>query len=252
MIGFKWRWIPLILLVVLISSGAGFVLWATSVPDILPEAEIALQDDTQLNVVQADNWIEFTPLQTDDITTGYIIYPGGRVPAEAYAPLARAIAEEGYFVSIVYAPLNLAFFNTGAAAAVIEAHPEVTAWAVGGHSLGGVAAADFTANHPEQIQGLILMASQTIPGKPLNTYDELAVVSIYGTNDGLITPDEVLAEQSNLPSDTQFVEILGGNHAQFGWYGEQAGDSTATISREAQQEEIIMATVSLLEQLAGD
>jgi len=42
------------------------------------------------------------------------------------------------------------------------------------------------------------------------------------------------------------VAIEGGNHAQFGWYGPQAGDNPATISREAQQEQIIEATVELL------
>jgi hypothetical protein len=42
------------------------------------------------------------------------------------------------------------------------------------------------------------------------------------------------------------VPIEGGNHAQFGWYGTQAGDGQATISREAQQAQIVDATTALL------
>jgi hypothetical protein len=45
------------------------------------------------------------------------------------------------------------------------------------------------------------------------------------------------------------VPIEGGNHAQMGWYGPQGGDGTASISREAQQAEVVDATAALLEGL---
>jgi len=38
---------------------------------------------------------------------------------------------------------------------------------------------------------------------------------------------------------TQWVAIDGGDHAQFGWYGPQDGDQPATISREAQQAQVL-------------
>ena len=53
-----------------------------------------------------------------------------------------------------------------------------------------------------------------------------------------------------LPSDTIRVEIAGGNHAQFGWYGNQPGDNEATIRREIQQEQIVNATIQLLEKMS--
>lgn len=40
-----------------------------------------------------------------------------------------------------------------------------------------------------------------------------------------------------------------GNHAQFGWYGDQRGDGTATISREDQQSQVVAATLRLLRAL---
>ena len=38
----------------------------------------------------------------------------------------------------------------------------------------------------------------------------------------------------NLPADTEWITIEGGNHAQFGDYGVQDGDGEATISAEMQ------------------
>jgi hypothetical protein len=52
-----------------------------------------------------------------------------------------------------------------------------------------------------------------------------------------------------LPPSTVRVEIAGGNHAQFGWYGDQDGDKPATITRETQQDLVVTATVQLLEKL---
>jgi hypothetical protein len=60
-----------------------------------------------------------------------------------------------------------------------------------------------------------------------------------------------------LQSDSQvivgmgdFIVMNGGNHAQFGDYGPQPGDNAATISRAAQQTQIVNATVKFLEESA--
>jgi hypothetical protein len=49
---------------------------------------------------------------------------------------------------------------------------------------------------------------------------------------------------------TKWIEIVGGNHAQFGWYGPQPGDNPADISREEQQRQVVEYTVGLLKELA--
>jgi pimeloyl-ACP methyl ester carboxylesterase len=132
---------------------------------------------------------------------------------------------------------------------VLAAYPEVTDWAVGGHSLGGAMAASFVYNHPGLIDNLILWAAFPAESNSLAERSELAVTSIYGAQDGLATVAEIEASRVRLPVDTQFVPIEGGNHAQFGWYGPQAGDNPATISREEQQRAVVAATRTALEGL---
>jgi|GEM_PF-1985758 len=50
----------------------------------------------------------------------------------------------------------------------------------------------------------------------------------------------------NVPPDTAWVVIAGGNHSQFGWYGFQSGDEPATISREDKTHQVVEATIALL------
>lgn len=240
----RLRWIAVFLLVGTILAGGGFVAWATIIPAPMETAQNALVDDAAVDVTQGD-WLEFMPRETVP-TVGYILYPGGRVPAAAYAPLARKIAEQGYLVAIVYAPLNLALFNPNAALPVINAHPTIEHWVTGGHSLGGVAASAFAQGNPQLVDGLVLMASVAL--SPIETDSALQVLAISGTLDGLQPPDKIEESKASLPADTVYVAIAGGNHAQFGWYGDQAGDNPATVSREDQEAQVVAATVEFLAQ----
>jgi hypothetical protein len=71
----------------------------------------------------------------------------------------------------------------------------------------------------------------------------IPAVSIYGTNDGLATGEKLDESKALLLPDTKFVAIEGGNHAQFGSYGFQAGDNEADITPEAQWTQTANATV---------
>ena len=214
----------------------------------MPEALTALETD-ELVTISTDPWLTFEPT-SKDFKSGLIIYPGGRVDPRAYAPSARALAEQGYLVTIVPMPLDLAFFNPNAAKDVVESYPEVENWAIGGHSLGGVAAAQYVSNNPSELSGIYFWGSYPADSNNLAQIPNLTAVSIYGTNDGLSTPEKVLQASPLLPQETQFLPIDGGNHAQFGWYGEQEGDLPATISREEQQKLIVDATAHLLETIS--
>lgn len=239
----------IVLAFIIIIALVSFVVWASSTNPLMAEAEAALQDTASVDVSE-EAFISFMP-QGDAPDTGLILYPGGRVQPGAYAPLASAIAEQGYYAAIVYAPLNLAFFDTDAALKVIEAHPEVAHWAVGGHSLGGVAASLFVSNHPQLVDGLLFIGSYPVNDE-LAQYEDLEVVSLYGTTDGLADMDTILASAENLPADTQFIAIEGGNHAQFGYYGDQAGDNPAAISREEQQAQVLEAAIQLLSRIEAE
>ncbi len=74
----------------------------------------------------------------------------------------------------------------------------------------------------------------------------LPVLSISSEKDGLATSDKISAVKNLLPDGTTYLQIEGGNHAQFGWYGEQQGDGLATITREVQQQMVVNAVVEFL------
>lgn len=242
----KWWWLLLLLLLLPLLAVTGFVIWAGTGPEPMPEALAALESDDAVQV-ETDPWLTFRPAGVEP-STGLILYPGGRVDPRAYAPAARAIAEEGFLVVIPPMPLNLAFFAPDRAAEVISAFPEIKHWAVGGHSLGGAMTARFGHQNPGPVAGLALWASYPASSDDLSGQD-LAVASIYGTRDGVATVEEISASRPLLPPDTQWAAIEGGNHAQFGWYGPQSGDNEATISREEQQAQIVAATLELLREL---
>jgi dienelactone hydrolase len=142
-------------------------------------------------------------------------------------------------------PLNLAVFGSRRAASVIEAYPEIEKWVIGGHSLGGSMAASYAYNHTDQIDGLVLWASYPASSNDLSQ-TKIRTSSISASLDGLSTPAKIAASHSLLPQDTTWVQIQGGDHAQFGWYGDQPGDNSATISREEQQAQIVQSTLDLL------
>jgi hypothetical protein len=229
-------------LIVLLAI-AGFLIWANNPLDAMPEALAALQSGDLVRVDEAE-WIVFEPTG-GSADRGLIIYPGGRVDPRAYAPIARAIAEQGYQVVIVPVPLNQAVFGAGSAQEVIAAYPEIEHWAIGGHSLGGAMAARYAYQNPGDIDGLLLWAAYPASSDDLSSQD-LDVLSLIGSRDGLGTDEGVAAPRALLPASTLFSVIEGGNHAQFGWYGDQPGDAAASISRAEQKAQIIQATLELI------
>lgn len=238
----------LALATLLVPLIAGFLIWASTPLGPLPEAQQALQSTAEVQV-ETGRWLVFRPVGRQP-TGGLIVYPGGRVSPAAYAPIARGVAGEGYLAVIVPMPLNLAILGIDRAAEVTRAFPAVTHWAVGGHSLGGAMAARFANRRPHLIQGLFLWGAYPASSDDLSGR-ALSVVVVYGTLDGLSTTDEVDASRRLLPPETTYVRIEGGNHAQFAWYGPQPGDKGATISRQAQQDQTLAATLDLLRGLSA-
>ena len=237
-----------VLLILVIAAGTALAVF-NGRGQAQPEAVAALQSNALVTVSQVagEDWYVFAPA-TGSVSTGLILYPGGFVDPVAYAPIARAIAERGYLVVLDPMPLNLAVTGIESADAIIAAHPEIDHWAIGGHSLGGAMAAEYVKNNPNAVAGLVLWAAYPAANSDLSALP-LSVVSIYGDADGLASVADVTGAAERLPADTRFVLIPGGNHTQFGSYGQglQRGDNPATISREDQQAQIIEATVELLE-----
>lgn len=243
----------LVLLAATVVGAGGFVYWASDAAQPMPEALAAMKSDEFVRFSERNSWLVFQPEnqsgETRPLRTGLILYPGGKVDYRAYAPVARAIAAQGYLVVIPSMPLNLAFLNANVAGTIIQSFPEIQHWAVGGHSLGGVAASTYAASNPQQVQGIVFWASY--PAGDIKNYPG-RIVSISGTRDGLATLAKIEAERPNLPAATEYVEIEGGNHGQFGYYGAQQGDAVATISREEQTNQVVTATVNLLQRISKE
>ncbi len=155
------------------------------------------------------------------------------------------IAAQGYLAVIVPMPLNLAVLAPGKASQVMAAYPEIKDWIIGGHSLGGSMAANYVKQNPTLLDGLFFWAAYPASGDDLSQ-ETIKVVSVSGSLDGLATPDKIEASRVLLPTDTIWIPIEGGNHAQFGWYGDQPGDNPAEISRAEQQKIAIQAVLDLL------
>jgi hypothetical protein len=241
------RWWAVIGVVLALSLAVGgFAGWALATASPMPQALAALQSDSRVSV-DSSRWLVFQPVDRQ-AETGLIFYPGARVDIRAYAPALRSLAGSGYPAVCVPMPLNLAFLGKDRASEVMVAYPAVSRWVMVGHSLGGSFAAVYAGENLQKVRGLVLWASYP-PDGALAT-SSLPVVSIYASRDGLATPAKVLASQPLLPASARFVEIEGGNHAQFGWYGSQDGDNAPAIPRDEQQVKVVAATRALLEQVA--
>ncbi|MBR0138006.1 MAG: hypothetical protein IJM15_06310, partial [Erysipelotrichaceae bacterium] len=159
-----------------------------------------------------------------------IFYPGAKVEEKAYAPLLHLLAERGIDVCLVKMPAHLAVLGINKAEKVMAQH-ECMHWYIGGHSLGGAVASIFCEKH-EAMEALILLAAY--PNGPLDKNP--LTVSIYGSNDGVLNMEKYRKKIGFADDLIEYV-IEGGNHAQFGSYGDQKKDKTAEISSARQIEE---------------
>lgn len=234
----KWGLISIAVLV-LISFGA-FYVWSQMTYG--PSDELLEQVDVESILVDGDVIIR----ADGESKGGIILYPGAKVENTAYSYYGKSLAESGYDVFIPSFTLNFALFNTNISSIIMKNNTEITKWYVGGHSLGGVAAAMFAKKHPELVEGVIFLASYPNEGSNLAESD-LKVLSLYAELDGLTQLRDIEASKALLPEHTHFVEIAGGNHAQFGMYGEQPGDFRAKISTMEQQHQLINETIDWLE-----
>ncbi len=175
----------------------------------------------------------------NDQKNGIIFYTGAKVEPEAYAYLSLV---EDVNIYIIKSPFNIAFLNQNKASDVIDDNEDVQQWYVAGHSLGGVVANNYAQNNSNDITGVIYLASY--PTGQQNS--ELEYLSIYGTND-LVVGDYTNKKNLFLEEETEYVEIAGGNHSQFGCYGLQKGDGDADISEGKQHETVIKSIENFID-----
>ena len=177
-------------------------------------------------------------------TKGFIFYPGGKVEHTAYIPLMQACAERGILCVLVEMPFNLAVLDVNAADGIREDYPEIESWYIGGHSLGGAMASAYLAKNHGYFDGLVLLGAYSTAD--VSGYD-LSVLSVYGSEDGVMDRAKYEACKSNLPRGFTESLIDGGCHAYFGVYGAQEGDGEPSVTNEEQ----IIFTADRIAELMG-
>ena len=173
--------------------------------------------------------------------TAILFVPGAKVDASAYAPLLILLAEGGADCFLYEPPFHMAFTAAPAAEEALAECPHEH-WYVAGHSLGGVTASAYAIKNASCFDGMILLAAY--PTKPVPA--DLTACSIYGSLDTRLDQDAYTANRQNFPADYEEVILEGGNHAQFGDYGPQKGDSPATITPEEQQQKTAAVILAFL------
>ena len=220
----------IVLLVLAILTGAFF--WYVS--DYYRAEDVALEVIAQDSTIEVqDNLTILSPSYPTD--TAIIFYPGAKVEAEAYLPLLDQIRQTGVTCILVHMPFHMAIFDADAAEEVMEQFPEYQHWYMAGHSMGGAMASQFAADHPDEVDGLILLGAYIY-----GDYPDEDTLTIYGSLNQSV--------EDNIDYTENIVEIKGGNHAQFGNYGPQKGDLPAAISAEEQQAQTVEAINAFLAQ----
>lgn len=219
-------------MVILLVLLAGAFFWYVS--DYYRAEDIAVsvlaQDD---GITVQDNLTILSPSSPTD--TAVIFYPGAKVEAIAYLPLLDQIRQTGVTCILVDMPFHMAIFDTDAAQDVIAQFPEFEHWYIAGHSMGGAMASQFATDHPDEVDGLILLGAYLYGDYPIAD-----TLTIYGSLNQSV--------KDKLDYTENVVEIAGGNHAQFGNYGAQKGDPPATISAAEQQAQAVSAIETFIAQ----
>jgi pimeloyl-ACP methyl ester carboxylesterase len=209
-----------------------------------------------LTVESSDEMTMFLPVAAGPNRAGLIFLPGGGVDWRAYGPFVRSIADWGFPAAIVRLPYRVAPTDASRAAVWQRIEAVGLAWGssrpvvLSGHSRGAALSARFADEHRGQLDGLLLIAT-THPRDQDLSHLAVPVVKIVAEHDCVASPAAARANARLLPPGTLWVEIAGGNHAQFGHYGSQLNDCGATIPREAQQAQARHAALELLVRISS-
>lgn len=169
-----------------------------------------------------------------------IFYPGAKIEESAYADIMHGIAKNGIDCFLVKMPFRLAFLGINKANKIIEENKKLYPhWYMAGHSLGGAMAGYYVSKHQDNIDGFAMLGAYTTSPIP----EKVKTLSILASNDKILNWNTYKKNIKNLPGNFTEISIEGGNHSQFGDYGHQKGDGTATISMEEQHNQIINAIV---------
>lgn len=202
-------------------------IWAKSgVMHAESEAWQSVLADPAITVEDHADAVVLHPAEKTTTSIGLVFYPGAKVDAEAYARRLSGIVAEGSATVVIVKPwLRLAIVDPRGLSTFTDYSPGTESWMVGGHSMGGVRACSAADN----VDALVLFGSYCAADL---SDDQLPVLSLAGSEDGLSTPKKVADAREKLPASATMVEISGASHSSFGDYGAQKGDGSLHIGDE--------------------
>ncbi|MGY3778106.1 alpha/beta hydrolase [Isobaculum melis] len=212
------------------------------------EAQQALTATTEISITETNDVIILKNTKKQTTLPAVIFYQGALVEAESYSLWAKELAAAGYPVYLCKQPLNLPILATDFAQKVIKKY-EIQDYVIGGHSLGGTAASRYAAEHlqDQHLKGVFFLASYPdTKGAIADT--KLAVLSLTGTEDGVLNWENYQESKTLLPQSTIFHQLPDGNHAGFGSYGPQRGDNDTILADGQQQGWIAKEMLDWLQQ----
>jgi len=243
----KWTGIAVVGLVAL-TFGALFQQKAARHADASPLALAAAVSDDEVRVDEGAH-LTFRPLKVPE-RMGVIVYPGAFVDIRGYAPTLKPLASAGYRVVVTPMPFELSILAVDRALEAMAANPDVTRWAILGHSIGGAAAGSFAHGHPDAVDGVIIWDSYPPSTSSLAQFPKPAWHIHRATPDGA-APAQFTAQRGTYPPGSTWVPIPGGIHMNFGSFsgGGYVEDWAASISQEEQHRLVIAATLRALAEI---
>lgn len=213
------KWVKRVILgvfITVLSIYAILVIYTMSSYYPEPEMYDYIIETEDVNRFVTNNAIVYEPT-TYDINV--IFVPGGKVDPSAYEYLAYKLSNDGYKVSIVDTPFNLAILSPYQANKLYEDDKQNV---IIGHSLGGVVA---SMNASRKNYDLLVTLGSYVTADIGDTKTLLMV----GSEENILDNPTYYENRDKLENYTEHI-VTGGNHAYFGYYGNQKGDNDATAT----------------------
>ncbi|AIO18505.1 Alpha/beta hydrolase family protein [Candidatus Izimaplasma bacterium HR1] len=228
--------IGLMFIAVLLLLVIALTIYSSNSYTALEEMDDAINmiDDSSVTFHEDNNEIRYS---VTDPLLNIIFIPGGLVTPDSYKYLAINLALRGYDVVIAKAPFNLAILNPWIGKEFLSDSLENV---VIGHSLGGVTAS-MVFNGNDKVSAFVLLGSYPI--KDISDKDTLLITAEHDLG---MDPEAFNDSLEYVNDENQIVNIVGGNHAQFGWYGPQKGDGDAELETIIQQDMVVEIITNFL------
>lgn len=209
-----------------------FLIWQWSTYQARDLPKNTFSESGTVSVSENSDKITFQPKETNN-RNEIIFFQGGLADPEAYAPLCRKIAENGFTCHLIKMDWRMPQWDYKKIKKLFSLRQ--SNYIIGGHSQGAKMAAQFIYENPNLLKGLFLLG--TSHPRDFGLSDRtIPIIKLYAEFDGLASVSEVMENKDKLPKSATMTMIKGGNHSQFGYLGELLTDENAKIDLKEQQD----------------